>query len=168
MSYSHQLAVGKILRRIPLFVGLTAIVFATLLPSVDAAQSKHKSVKVTKNTIVAKRKNTKTFGAVKRKSAIHAAVVPMKPSFGQIAGLHGTHDSLDLKSSVALVINAVMIICVLMATSVNIFLIQSIYARQALWSGAPAPTPHVRDIEENWVKGCWHHLNAIRLSPLLR
>ena len=105
MSYSHQLAVGKILRRIPLFVGLTAIVFATLLPSVDAAQSKHKSAKVTKNTIVAKRKNTKTFGAVKRKSAIHAAVVPMKPSFGQIAGLHGTHDSLDLKSSVALVID---------------------------------------------------------------
>jgi len=65
-----------------------------------------------------------------------------------------------------LVINAVTIICVLIATSVNIFLIQSSYARQALWSGAPAPTPHVRDIEENWIKGCWHHLNTIRPSPL--
>ena len=86
--------------------------------------------------------------------------------FGISAGLRLSQVSTE--KNWGLVINAVMIICVLMATSVNIFLIQSIYARQALWSGAPEPTPHVRDIEENWIKGCWHHLNAIRPSPLLR
>ena len=33
------------------------------------------------------------------------AVIPAKPSFGQIAGLHAEHDSLQLKSSVALVVD---------------------------------------------------------------
>jgi D-alanyl-D-alanine endopeptidase (penicillin-binding protein 7) len=33
------------------------------------------------------------------------AVVPPKPSFGQLAGLHGMQDELDLKSSVALVVD---------------------------------------------------------------
>jgi D-alanyl-D-alanine endopeptidase (penicillin-binding protein 7) len=35
----------------------------------------------------------------------HAVIVPAKPSFGQLAGLHGAQDALDLKSSVALVID---------------------------------------------------------------
>jgi len=35
----------------------------------------------------------------------HAVIVPAKPSFGQMAGLHGAQDALDLKSSVALVID---------------------------------------------------------------
>ena len=34
-----------------------------------------------------------------------AAIIPVKPSFGQLAGLHGEHDSLELKSSVALVVD---------------------------------------------------------------
>ena len=34
-----------------------------------------------------------------------AAVVPKVPSFGQLAGLHGAHDALDLKSSVAFVVD---------------------------------------------------------------
>jgi len=34
-----------------------------------------------------------------------AKVVPTKPSFGQLAGLHSTADDLDLKSSVAYVID---------------------------------------------------------------
>ena len=33
------------------------------------------------------------------------AVVAAQPSFGQLAGLHGEHDSLQLKSSVALVVD---------------------------------------------------------------
>ena len=40
-----------------------------------------------------------------RAVAHRVAVVPIKPSFGQIAGLHGEHDALQLKSSVALVID---------------------------------------------------------------
>ena len=37
--------------------------------------------------------------------AAAAAVVAAKPSFGQLAGLHSTHDQLELRSSVALVID---------------------------------------------------------------
>ena len=34
-----------------------------------------------------------------------AEIIPLKPSFGQLAGLHGEHDALALKSSVALVVD---------------------------------------------------------------
>lgn len=105
MSCSHQIAFGNILRRILFFFGLTVFVVAVSLPPADAAQSKRQSVKSSKNTVVAKRKVSKTFGVVKRKSVVRAEVVPLRPSFGQIAGLHGAHDLLDLKSSVALVID---------------------------------------------------------------
>ena len=50
------------------------------------------------------RKSVQFVTGVRRKSIIRV-VVPAKPSFGQIAGLHGAPDSLDLKSSVALVID---------------------------------------------------------------
>jgi D-alanyl-D-alanine endopeptidase (penicillin-binding protein 7) len=43
--------------------------------------------------------------AVRHVSAKAAAVVAAKPSFGQLAGLHGEHDALQLKSSVALVLD---------------------------------------------------------------
>ena len=42
--------------------------------------------------------------AGKRRSVVRAAV-PARPSFGQLAGLHSAQDDLDLKSSVALVID---------------------------------------------------------------
>lgn len=41
----------------------------------------------------------------KTKAKARKPVVPARPSFGQLAGLHGTEDPLDLKSSVALVID---------------------------------------------------------------
>lgn len=105
MYCSHQTAFGKILRRILFFFGLTAFVLAVSLPQAEAAQRKRHVVKISKSTIVAKRKVSKTFGVVKRKSVLRAEAVPLRLSFGQIAGLHGAHDSLDLKSSVALVID---------------------------------------------------------------
>jgi len=40
-----------------------------------------------------------------RKETKRAVVAPSKPSFGELAGLHGTSDNLALKSSVALVID---------------------------------------------------------------
>lgn len=40
-----------------------------------------------------------------RKVKVRRVAVPARPSFGQLAGLHGTDDPLDLKSSVALVID---------------------------------------------------------------
>jgi len=41
----------------------------------------------------------------KRRSVVRVAAVPPRPSFGQLAGLHATTDELDLKSSVALVVD---------------------------------------------------------------
>jgi D-alanyl-D-alanine endopeptidase (penicillin-binding protein 7) len=43
--------------------------------------------------------------AVRRSRVVVRNAVPEKPSFGQLAGLHTTQDPLDLKSSVALVVD---------------------------------------------------------------
>ena len=42
-------------------------------------------------------------GAATRSARV--AIIPARPSFGQLAGLHATNDPLDLKSSVALVVD---------------------------------------------------------------
>ncbi|MDB5873833.1 MAG: D-alanyl-D-alanine endopeptidase [Ramlibacter sp.] len=47
----------------------------------------------------------RSFAAGKRASVVRLAMVPARPSYGQIAGLHSVQDQLDLKSSVALVID---------------------------------------------------------------
>lgn len=52
----------------------------------------------------------KKHSAVRMQSAgkharVRVQISPGQPSFGQLAGLHGAHDALDLKSSVALVID---------------------------------------------------------------
>lgn len=49
----------------------------------------------------------KALVAARRRAIILASlpIIPAKQSFGQLAGLHGTQDSLDLKSSVALVVD---------------------------------------------------------------
>src|SRR5881275_2045868 len=46
---------------------------------------------------------SRTYVAARHRSVVRLA--PAKPSFGQLAGLHSTSDDLDLKSSVALVID---------------------------------------------------------------
>ncbi|KLN57973.1 serine hydrolase [Variovorax paradoxus] len=51
-----------------------------------------------------RQKNGKTVVAVQRRSVVRVET-PARQSFGQLAGLHGTDDVLDLKSSVALVID---------------------------------------------------------------
>ncbi|MDQ0070773.1 D-alanyl-D-alanine endopeptidase (penicillin-binding protein 7) [Variovorax boronicumulans] len=51
-----------------------------------------------------RKKNGKTVVAVQRRSVVRVET-PARQSFGQMAGLHGTDDALDLKSSVALVID---------------------------------------------------------------
>lgn len=93
------------MRKILFFFGLTIFVLAVSLPQAQAAQRKHQVAKSSKSTIIAKRKVTKTFIAGKHKSLSRAKAAPLNPSFGQIAGLHGAPDKLDLKSSVALVID---------------------------------------------------------------
>lgn len=74
-------------------------------PVVYAAPAKTQVSKHKKTAVMAKRRMVKKFAVVKRKAApVRQAVVP-KPSFGQMAGLHQAADDLNLKSSVAFVID---------------------------------------------------------------
>lgn len=55
---------------------------------------------------VAARKTSRVSVNRSKSRARHAApIIPARPSYGQLAGLHATNDPLDLKSSVALVVD---------------------------------------------------------------
>ena len=102
---------NRTLQRAFKIVGLLALFAALVMPSAGATTQKRQTVKkqqVTKTTAskkaVATRKRAQLVSGAKRKSVIRVAV-PSKPSFGQLAGLHSLQDPLDLKSSVALVID---------------------------------------------------------------
>jgi len=102
---------NQTLQRILKMVGLLALFMALAVPIAGAATQKRQTVKkqqLTKSTASKKavktRKSARFVSGVKRKSVIRISAPP-KPSYGQIAGLHGAHDALDLKSSVALVID---------------------------------------------------------------
>ena len=93
------------MRRITIFLGLVFVVLAVSLPQAGAAQKKHQLAQSSKPAVVAKRNVSKTFSGVRRKAVSQTDAVPLRASYGQMAGLHGAHDSLALKSSVALVID---------------------------------------------------------------
>lgn len=93
------------MRRILLLFGLTVFIATVSMPPADAAQSKRQVAKSAKHTAHAKHKIAKTLTVSKRRESDRAQTVSLQPSFGQIAGLHSAHDTLDLKSSVALVID---------------------------------------------------------------
>ena len=101
----------QIFNRALKIAGLLALFTALAIPAAGAAPSKREVAKkqaVTKigssKKSVSARKSVRFVSGIKRKGIVYAAV-PAKPSFGQIAGLHGAQDALDLKSSVALVID---------------------------------------------------------------
>jgi D-alanyl-D-alanine endopeptidase (penicillin-binding protein 7) len=96
---------GDLVRRLLSFLGLAFFVVAVSTPPADAAQRKRQVAKTDKHAVVAKQRVSKTFVAGKRKSVVHVRTVSFQPSFGQLAGLHGVHDTLDLKSSAALVMD---------------------------------------------------------------
>jgi serine-type D-Ala-D-Ala endopeptidase (penicillin-binding protein 7) len=82
--------------------------------SANAAQKNRSSAKVGAKPAVEvqKRKVAKLEVVSKRKPSLKTVkmtrpvvVIPAKPSFGEVAGLHAAADPLDLKSSVALVID---------------------------------------------------------------
>ncbi|TFZ08438.1 serine hydrolase [Ramlibacter humi] len=90
----------KTLTRVLHAVTVLAFV-AGLLPDAAEAATARKAVK--KSRPAATQRVARTFVSTKaRRSVVYA---PARPSFGQIAGLHGGKDALDLKSSVALVID---------------------------------------------------------------
>lgn len=86
-----------------LFQIFFALAFALVLngPVAHAAERKKVVIKKQSNAKVVKVAERN----VKRKGTRVAAIIPARPSFGQLAGLHATANPLDLKSSVALVID---------------------------------------------------------------
>jgi D-alanyl-D-alanine endopeptidase (penicillin-binding protein 7) len=86
-------------------VALSAV--ALTFFAAPAHASRHHGVAVEKTAAPsAKKRISRTFIVARRRAAGHTfAAAAFRPSFGQLAGLHGTQDQLDLKSSVALVID---------------------------------------------------------------
>ncbi|PKO61149.1 MAG: D-alanyl-D-alanine endopeptidase [Betaproteobacteria bacterium HGW-Betaproteobacteria-18] len=74
-------------------------------PLVYAAPAKTHASKHKKTAVVAKRRVAQKFVSGKRQAAAVQEARSPRPSFGQIAGLHRASDDLNLKSSVALVID---------------------------------------------------------------
>ncbi|MDP3168843.1 MAG: D-alanyl-D-alanine endopeptidase [Polaromonas sp.] len=91
-------------------VGFLTVSVALIFPAAsEAAPAKRQVVKKSHATktvskkVVSSRKSARFVAKTQRKPIIVAT--PARPSYGQIAGLHGAQDPLDLKSSVALVID---------------------------------------------------------------
>lgn len=102
---------NQILNRILKIAGFLALFAALAVPAAGAATTKRAVVKkhhLSKTTaskkVASTRKSMQFVSGVKRRVILRAAV-PARPSFGEIAGLHGGQDALALKSSVALVID---------------------------------------------------------------
>lgn len=89
------------MKRILFRFGILAVLSSLTLMPVHAELARHPSA--------SEKPHAKKASAKARTPRKHAAprlvVVPKTPSFGQLAGLHGAHDALDLKSSVALVVD---------------------------------------------------------------
>ena len=103
--------VKQILRYALKTAGLVALLTTIAVPPASAATQKKQNTKklqITKSAalkkVVTTRKSARFESAIPRKPIIRVSAPP-RFSYGQIAGLHGTHDELDLKSSVALVID---------------------------------------------------------------
>jgi serine-type D-Ala-D-Ala endopeptidase (penicillin-binding protein 7) len=98
------------LKRTLQLAGLLALLTALVAPAGATTQKRQttKKQQVTKPAVskkqVTTRKTAQFVSGTKRKPVVRVSVPP-KPSYGQIAGLHSAHDALDLKSSVALVID---------------------------------------------------------------
>jgi serine-type D-Ala-D-Ala endopeptidase (penicillin-binding protein 7) len=96
---------------------------ATKKQAKSAQKASTKSTRATKASNLSKAKPSKAKAATKMQRVVvmkngkrvvmmrrvpvapAVAAVPPRPSFGQLAGLHATHDALDLKSSVAYVLD---------------------------------------------------------------
>ena len=84
-------------------IALSVLALA-LAPAAAEAGTKRSVVKKPGTTVVKRARVSKTFVAKQSRRSI-VRLAPPRPSFGQLAGLHSTQDDLDLRSSVALVID---------------------------------------------------------------
>jgi D-alanyl-D-alanine endopeptidase (penicillin-binding protein 7) len=85
----------------------SAIAFASLIPAAQAATGTGNAAKTAKVPAkpLAKAKVLRAHVTLRKKPVVRYAAVPLKPSFGQLAGLHGEADALQLKSAVAFVVD---------------------------------------------------------------
>lgn len=106
MPMTRESAVGYLMQRWLPWLVMTLMLLVLAARPVDAAEAKRTVVKSPAKPTLVKRKVRVVVPATgKKRSLARVAAVAPKPSFGQLAGLHGSHDALDLKSSVALVID---------------------------------------------------------------
>ena len=113
MHHPYRAAVNRLVQ----WVGLAVVSAALIAPGAHAGERKKAPVKkqqasasVAKRAVAPRKVAASNSKAVRvtaktSKAATRVAYVPAKPSFGQLAGLHEVNDPLDLKSSVALVID---------------------------------------------------------------
>ena len=92
----------KRLNRLLHSIAMVALVLGLAPAVADAAT--YTNVGAKKRSTGVNKRVMRSFSAKKR-SVVFIAHVPARPSYGQIAGLHSVSDELDLKSSVALVID---------------------------------------------------------------
>jgi D-alanyl-D-alanine endopeptidase (penicillin-binding protein 7) len=82
--------------------GFVAVISALMLVGVQAQAARpHPSASEKQHS----KKTVTKARVVKKFVPARVAAAPKVPSFGQLAGLHGSHDPLDLKSSVAFVVD---------------------------------------------------------------
>ena len=112
MHHRHRAAVTRFFQ----LISLVVVAAALAAPAAQAGERKKASAKKQQTSAVSAKRAvvSREVAASPRATRISAktataptrvAFVPAKPSFGQIAGLHEVADPLDLKSSVALVID---------------------------------------------------------------
>ena len=114
MHSLQQASLSKAMRRVLFLLSLLVLVFGLSVSSASAAEKKRQVVKTSKVKVVVKTPKKKIAGKqtirknhVTAKRSLSPPVIakPAALSFGQMAGLHSVSDKLDLKSSVALVID---------------------------------------------------------------
>ncbi len=93
---------GSTLKHLLFRFGAAAIFASLMVSPAQAVTKKHPSVSAKR---MARIHVTLKAPTAAKHQRVAMAFVPSQPSFGQLAGLHGGHDALDLKSSVALVID---------------------------------------------------------------
>lgn len=77
----------------------------TVLAQNKTGQAKKRPVASAPKTVQKKKQTVAKKTKGQRPVAVNSKAVPMRASFGQMAGLHNANDPLDLRSSVALVID---------------------------------------------------------------
>ncbi|MBL0424673.1 peptidase S11 [Ramlibacter alkalitolerans] len=98
------------LNRLVHAIAISVLALSLAPVAADAAPHKRVAKKEAHASIVKRARVSKTYTVprspmVARQSRSIVRLAPAKPSFGEMAGLHATQDELDLRSSVALVID---------------------------------------------------------------